>query len=304
MRILVTGGCGFQGSHLCDALFEKGHEVTSLNTLSDRSREEVVYGRRIWGSVTDKEVVEKSVREQDVVFHLAARVHVDESIKDPLAFIKANIEGTFNVLEAVRKNSNILVYASSCEVYGASEGEINERHELNPYSPYAASKAAADRLCFAYQKTYGIDVRIVRPFNVYGCRQKDGPTGALIPRLVTQALSGEGVKVYGTGEQGRDFVHVSDVVAGYLAVMEKPIDVVNLGTGVFTSVITIAETISELLRVPILYLPGRPGEVSRFRADSSKAEALLGWKAQVGITQGIKDYLAWRIRGNTNGRPL
>ena len=184
MKILITGGSGFQGSHLVESLLNNGHEISVLNTYSETAVSHLpkpVLNRinLVWGSVTDKELVDKTVRGHEAVFHLAARINVDESLKDPLAFVNVNVLGTFNVLEAVRANGARLILVSSCEVYGdghnLKEGQmLNERSELMPNSPYAASKAAADRLAYAYFKSFGVDVAIVRPFNIYGERQKSG----------------------------------------------------------------------------------------------------------------------------------
>src|SRR3989344_1970623 len=159
-RVLVTGGAGFQGSHLAQALVRKGCKVTILNTFSPRAEKNVEPIKAkincVWGSITDKEVVEKSVRDQDVVFHLASHINVDASLTDPVTTTEVNIFGTLNVLEAVRHYRNRLTYISTCEVYGEAENDrpINETKELKPQSPYAASKAAADRLCYAFFRSY------------------------------------------------------------------------------------------------------------------------------------------------------
>jgi dTDP-glucose 4,6-dehydratase len=304
MKILITGGAGFQGSHLAESLLQKGHDVTILNTYAvdtDRNlspfKDDV---RVIFGSITDKTIVDKTVRHQDVVYHLAANVNVDESLKNPYSFIEANIIGTHNVLEAVRTNDARMIYASTCEVYGdghtLKEGELlNEHSELSPNSPYAASKAAADRWCSAFHKSFGTRVSIVRPFNIYGERQKNGTFGALIAILVRKALSGVKLTVYGNGEATRDYLHVSDLVAAYNLVLDHPeLDgkVVNFGSGVNTSVKDIAEYISKKLGAEIEYGPARPGEVMRFPADISFARS-LGFDPKVGIWEGIDQYIAW-----------
>ena len=303
MKILITGGGGFQGSHLADSLLSAGHEVSVLNTYSEKSRANLsqILGKinLIWGSVTDQETVEKSVRGHDVVFHLAAHINVDESLKDPLIFFHANILGTYNILEAVKKNNSRLIFASTCEVYGdgqnMKEGElISESAELCPNSPYAASKAAADRIAYSYFRSFDLDVTIVRPFNVYGERQKSGTYGALIPILVAKALRGENLTVFGSGEATRDFSHISDIVKGYNLVLNKSIKgkAINLASGTNTSVKDIAEYIAKKLNVSIVNGPARPGEVMRFPADISFAKS-LGYKPSVGIWEGIDRYIDW-----------
>jgi dTDP-glucose 4,6-dehydratase len=253
----------------------------------------------IWGSITDAEIVSKSVRGRDVVFNLAARVNVDESIEDPWSVIDVNIRGTYNVLEAVRHQGARLIHASTCEVYGAPyEGErlIDERHEMRPYSPYAASKAGADRLCYSYTKTFNTPVTVVRPFNIYGERQKENKGGAVIAIFVKKALEGQPLMVTGNGAQTRDYMHVSDLVDAYELVLDHPELIgqsINFGTGVETSIASIAEHIAERTGTSVQYGPERPGEVERFCADMQLAQS-LGFKPKVTMWEGIDRYIAWR----------
>lgn len=307
MKILVTGGAGFQGSHLVEALLRAGHSVTVFNTCSDRAKKilstiDYIYVDVIWGSVTDKEAVLKSVRDHDVVFHLAARINVDESRKDPELYEAVNVGGTLNILEAVRQTGARLIFASSCEVYGdghnlTEDEALSESSEMRPNSPYAAFKAAADRLCYAYFKTFDVNVTIVRPFNVYGERQKKGTGGALIPILLSKAMKGEDVTVFGDGMATRDYSHVSDIVAGYMMVLESPFRIlrgraINFASGVNVSVRDIASRIADAFGVKVVHGPSRPGEVSRFPADISFARS-IGYSAQVDIWDGIDRYIAW-----------
>lgn len=218
MEILVTGGAGFQGSHLTESLLANGHWVTVLDK-SSRNAVRNMQGFRshdraafISGSVTDGQTIDRAVRDHHVVFHLAAHVNVDQSLGDPESFLETNVMGTYRVLEAVRRYRNRLIYVSTCEVYGdghnLKEGErLDEHAELKPNSPYGASKAAADRLCYSYFRSYGLDVTIVRPFNIFGVRQKAGRFGALIPRLVRQGINGEGLTIFGAGSATRDYLY-------------------------------------------------------------------------------------------------
>lgn len=306
MKILVTGGGGFQGSHLVESLLKKGHSVSVVNTYSEQAKKNLAFVLNdinlIWGSVTDNELVEKSVRGHDAVFHLAARINVDESRKNPKAFIDSNVTATHFVLEAVRKEQTRLIYASTCEVYGdghvlgGTEG-LRENAELRPNSPYAATKAAADRLCHAYFKTYGVNVTIVRPFNVYGERQKSGTFGALIPILVAKALRGENLPIFGDGMATRDYSHVSDIVHGYIMILEKDSrelrgEAINLASGCETRIRDIAVFVANELQVKIIPCDPRPGEVSRFPADISLARS-LGYSPEVSIWNGISRYIEW-----------
>jgi len=301
-KILITGGLGFQGSHLTEHLLNDGHEVTVLSTLSKASKKNYELLPKkptvVWGSITDKEVVNKTVREQDVVFHLAAYINVDESIQYPELTIQTNVNGSVNVLNAARDNDTRFILVSSCEVYGTPEGNrlIDEETELRPYSPYASSKAAVDRICFSYFKTYGLKGTIIRPFNVFGERQKECKFGSVIPIFVREAMKGNNLKVHGTGEQTRDYMHVSDLIRAYdLILKSKNVneEVYNFGTGVETSIKNIAEHIAERFNVKVDYVEGRHGQVMNFCADITKAKK-LGFSPEVDIWTGINKYIYWR----------
>jgi dTDP-glucose 4,6-dehydratase len=304
MKILITGGAGFQGSHLAEFLLKKGHTVSILNTYSARAKKNLFNilnsADIIWGSVTDKEIVEKSVREHDVVFHLAGRVNVDESLLDPLAFLKANVIGTFNILEAVKHNKNRLILASTCEVYGdghdlAAGNILTEDAELKPNSPYAASKAGADRLSYSYFKSFDIDLTIVRPFNIYGERQKDSRFGALIPIIVAKAMRGEDLIIFGDGNAERDYCNIDDLVQAYDIILNNKNlkgKVVNFASGKSTSVNDIVKYIAKKFDANIVHKPARPGEVKRFPADISLAKS-LGFSPKVSIWEGIDRYIEW-----------
>jgi len=310
MKILVTGGGGFQGSHLVEALIKKGHQVSILSTYSEASKMNLANVlskiNLIWGSVTDRETVDKSVRGHDVVFHLAAHINVDESLRDPSVFVHANIVGTSNVLDAVRKNGNRLILTSSCEVYGdgheLKKGEkLSETSELKPNSPYAASKAAADRIAYSYYKSFGTDVTIIRPFNIYGERQKNGTFGALIPILVAKAMRGEDLTVFGDGHAERDYTHVSDVIQAYTIVLnnkELKGKTINFASGTNTSVKEIAEYIAKKFKVKVVNGSARPGEVERFPADITLAKS-LGFSPRVDIWEGIDRYIKWAKKNVT-----
>lgn len=300
-KLLITGGVGFQGRYLVKHFLNKGHRITVLNTFSDRSiqafqefKDKVAI---VWGSITDKELVDKTIRDHDCIFHLAARIHVDESIKYPLNTLEVNFFGTYNILESVTHFKSRLIYASSCEVYGAPLNKlpIQEDSELRPHSPYAASKAAADRLCFSYFTTYGTNVVIVRPFNVFGPFQKKGTGGAVIPIFVDLASRNQPLIVYGNGNQKRDFMYIDDLVRAYDLVYSNPElkgQVINFGTGKETKIIDIAEYIAKKFHVKTVHKKARLGEVSRFRADITKAKK-LGFKPSVDIWSGIDKYIDW-----------
>ena len=304
MNILITGGAGFQGSHLAELMLKKGHSVTLLNTFSEEKLHNIADFKKdvniVFGSITDPILVEKTVRGHDVVFHLAANVNVDQSLTDPKSFIDINVMGTYHILEQVRVHDARMIYASTCEVYGdghdLADGELlPESAELRPNSPYAASKAGADRLCYAYNKSFGVNVTIVRPFNIFGERQKSGTFGALIPILVRKAMTGDKLTVFGDGNATRDYLHVSDLVRAYELVMETDSlagKAINFASGKNTSVKDIAHYIAEKFDGEVKHGPARPGEVTRFPADISFAKS-IGFVPHVDIWEGIDRYIAW-----------
>jgi dTDP-glucose 4,6-dehydratase len=300
MRVLVTGGAGFQGSHLVARWIQAGHDVTILNTFSEMAElattRSASDARVIWGSVTDKEIVRKTARNQDVIVHLAARISVDESIADPESILEVNVMGTFNILESVRETGARLIYASTCEAYGYAPPPITEHSEFSPHSPYAASKAAADRLCYAYYKTYGIDVTIVRPCNIYGEGQKADQGGAVIPTMVGRGLAGQPVSIHGDGSQRREYMHVSDLASAYdllLGSTGLSGEVFNVGSGETISIRHIAEIVADQLGAQIEYHDSRPGEVQGFGLESSKAKK-LGFSPKVRFEEGLPRYIEWR----------
>ena len=298
MRVLITGGGGFQGSHIAQNLDAAGHQLTVLNTFSEEAEANLrPLAERVsvvWGSVTDPEIVNKSVRGQDVVMHLAARINVDESIESASSYVAVNVVGTQHVLEAVRKQGARLIFASTCEVYGSSgAGSAPESSEMRPHSPYAASKAGADRLCFAYWKTFGTNVTIVRACNVYGPRQKSGAGGAVIPIFVSLALAGRALRVFGSGAQRREYMHVQDLARAYELILERDDlrgEAVNFGTGETASIREIADFIAARLGSSVENAPERPGEVSGFMLDSTGATA-MGFAPRIPFWEGLASYV-------------
>lgn len=316
LDILVTGGAGFQGSHLTEHLLNEGHRVSVLNTLSKEAKRNLsyvsdatgVFPEVVWGSVTDYEVVYKTMRDKDLVFHLAARINTDESLVDVRPFLDVNVYGTFNVLEAAKKLKTKVIFTSTCEVYGQSEEPssegltvnkkaIVEEINLNPHSPYAATKCAADRLCYAYFKSFSLPIVIIRPFNLFGERQKEGGYGAVVPIFVRRALGKKPLLVHGNGRQTRDFLYISDMVGGYEIVINNFDSLVgqaiNIASGKKTSINRIAEKIADYFKVPIKHIKDRPAQVREFTADIRKASE-LGFKPRVSLVEGLNRYIKWR----------
>ena len=302
--VLVTGGAGFIGSHLVDALLERpSTTVTVLDRLStggSRANLEAHGGdprlRFVQGDVADAALVDELVSGSGAVIHAAAESHVDRSIDEPASFLRANVIGTQSVLDAVAAHSVRMVMLSTDEVYGpgeAGDDVFDEDHPLRPTSPYAASKAAADLLCGAYVSTYGAPVVIVRGTNAFGPRQIE----RVVPTFAICALEGRPVPVYADGRQRREFLYVTDWVAAALRVLDagEPGAVYNIGGGHELENLELARRICELAGAPesqIAHVPDRPGHDFRYglRADRLRA---LGWTPEVSFDDGLSRVVEW-----------
>ncbi len=303
MNILVTGGAGFIGSHLSRYLIGNGHKITILDNFSNSSPaniRDMLLNRKvrlIKGDVRDSNMVNEITRDMDVVFHLAAQIHIDKSILEPKETFDINVLGTLNILEAgLNRDFKKIIFASTSEVYGtALKEKIGEDHPLNPQSPYAASKAAADRLCHAYSKTYGMNISIIRNFNTYGPFQKDTGYGSVIPIFIRRALENKPPLIYGSGEQTRDFMYIDDAIRAYDIIMNNNTDgAVNFGSGRDITVNDLAELIIKLCGKELtpVHVEPRPGEVLKLCADISKSRT-LGFEPRITLESGIKMLIDW-----------
>ena len=309
MRVLVTGGAGFIPSNLIRYLLaETEHEVVSLDALtyagSLENLTEVLSHPRlsfVHGDVRDAGLVREIVGGVDVIVNAAAESHVEKSIEHGASdFVRTNVEGTQILLDAIRERPvERFVLISSSEVYGTAEyAPMDERHPLEPRSPYAATKAGADRLAYAYWVTYGLPIVIVRPFNNYGPRQHPEK---VVPRFITQALRDEPLTVHGDGHASRDWLYVFDDAEAIAAAIAAPIDavageVVNVATGVDIAVGEIADAVLDALGKPRAlkrFVPERPGQVDCHIGSTEKAERLLGWRAQTSFEDGLERTVKW-----------
>jgi dTDP-glucose 4,6-dehydratase len=304
VNILVTGGAGFIGSHLVDLILEyPGNEITVLDRLSTggsrknlEDHEDDPRFRFVQGDVTDGDTVAGLVRVADAVVHAAAESHVDRSIDAPREFIHSNVVGTETVLAACRDTGTRMLMISTDEVYGAGDprgGLFDEDHALNPRSPYAASKAAADLLCQAYVTTYGTNVTVVRGTNAYGPRQIE----RVIPTYTIAALEGRPIPVYGRGEQRREFLHVRDWAQAALAVLDRgrPGVVYNIGAGHELANADLARRICATVGAPeslITFVTDRPGHDFRYGVAADRVLA-LGWQPKITFERGLEDTVAW-----------
>jgi dTDP-glucose 4,6-dehydratase len=308
-RVLVTGGAGFISSNFIRHLLAATpYEVVSLDALTYagnlenladiRSHERLSF---VHGDVRDVELVRDVVQECDVIVNAAAESHVEKSIREGASeFVTTNVEGTQILLDAIREAPvERFILISSSEVYGTAErAPMDEDHPLNPRSPYAATKAGADRLAYSYWVTYGLPIVIVRPFNNYGPRQHPEK---VIPRFATQALADEPLTVHGDGHASRDWLYVDDDAEAIEAIIETPLDrvageVLNVATGIDISVSEIADAVLDVLGKPRslkTHVEERPGQVDRHIGSTEKMERLCGWRARTSFAEGLERTIAW-----------
>ncbi len=293
-KILVTGAAGFIGYHLHNRLLDQGNEVIGLDNFDHPCGAEINCLR---ADVLYSSVIDGLVREVDDVYHLAAQIHVDRSYDEPQLTFDVNVGGTENVLRACKKYGKKLVFASTAEVYGATQAEsAPEQHPLNPKSPYAKSKKQAEELCVEYATKHGVEVIILRGFNTYGPFQNNEHYGAVIPIFVKRIVKGKPPEIFGDGTQTRDFMYITDALDAYeIATKHGPIGVpINFGTGREVSINDLAGTLLDLLgsELEAVHVEPRPDEVMRLKADISKARS-LGFNPKIKIEDGLKMYLDW-----------
>jgi len=308
-RVLVTGADGFLGSHVCERLVECGSAVTALvrpssvrgtavTTLRNLGAIESALSAVVAVDVAGADAVSlMSECAPQIVLHLAADAFVERSFTHPREVMRTNLGGTENVLELARTCTSVerVVVTSSSEIYGPAQTEsISEAHPLEPTSPYAASKVAADRLAYAHRRTYGTPVAIIRPFNTFGPRHPYD----VIPKFIARAVAGLPLVVYGDGTQSRDFTYMTDMVEAFLTMGVHPEAVgraVNFGTGVATSVAALAAMIIDVADSdsPIEQGPPRKAEVARLCCDHGLATRLFDWRPRVSLADGLADNVAW-----------
>jgi dTDP-glucose 4,6-dehydratase len=308
-RVLVTGGAGFISSnfirHLLDAT---PYEVVTLDALTYAGNLEnladVMSHERlsfVHGDIRDQALVRELVEGVDVIVNAAAESHVEKSIEHGASeFVTTNVEGTQILLDAIRVTPvERFILISSSEVYGTAEAApMDEEHPLNPRSPYAATKAGADRLAYSYWTTYDLPIVIVRPFNNYGPRQHPEK---VVPRFITQALADEPLTIHGDGHASRDWLYVLDDAEAIERVIETPVDsiageVINVATGVDISVNDVANTVLDVVGKPrelTRNVPERLGQVDRHIGSTDKAQRLLGWQARTSFEDGLERTVAW-----------
>lgn len=310
MKTLVTGAGGFIGSHLCEALFEKGYEVKAFIRYNaqnfwgwldySRFKKDIEI---ITGDIRDFDSVQRAVRNTDIVFHLGALISIPYSYLNQQSFVDVNIKGTLNILQASLASKICrIIHTSTSEVYGTAQYvPISENHPINPQSPYAATKAGADYLALSFCRSFDLPVIVLRPFNTYGPRQS---ARAIIPTIISQILSGKKTVNLGSVHPTRDLTYVRDIVEGFILSIDKSSEqavgqVINLGSNFEISVKDLANLITRSMGITVEIQSEderkRPSksEVERLWADNKKAKELLNWSPKYSLEEGLRETIGW-----------
>lgn len=300
--VLVTGGAGFIGSHLCEGLLAEGCTVRVLDDLSVGLRKNVPEGCEFsHGAIQDASVLQEAMSGVDAVFHLAARVTIRGSVENFVEDAETNLLGTLHVLrEAARQKVQRVIYASSMAVYADSDSPtpVSERYRTDPASPYGIAKLAAERYVMLMAKDLSLETVVLRYFNTFGTRQTFTPYVGVITIFVTQLLRHEGITIYGDGHQVRDFVHVSDIVRANLLAWKHP-DAAgrtfNVGSGKGTSVLEVSRLLREKLfpNAAVEFAPARTEELRNSIADISRIQKTLGYSPQTDLEHQIDEVIEY-----------
>ena len=302
MRILVTGGAGFIGSHVTDRYVALGHEVAVFDNLSSGFRAFVNPKARFFeADLTDAAAIEQAVAafRPEVVNHHAAQIDVRKSVTDPVFDARTNIEGGLRLLEScTRHQVRKFVYASTG---GALYGEgrtlpATESHPVNPEAPYGVSKHTLEHYLYLWKLLHGLDYTVLRYPNVYGPRQNPHGEAGVNAIFIGLMLHGKTPRIFGTGEQVRDYLYVDDVVEGnVLALDQGSGEMLNLGTGVGTSVNDIVRELKRIIGFDgdAIHDAARPGEIQRIYLDATRAREVLGWAPRVEFAEGLRRTVAW-----------
>lgn len=308
-KVLVTGAGGFIGSHLVERLVGLEAKVRAFvryNSMNNWGwidafpkciKEKIEIFR---GDIREAKSVDRAMKGVDMVFHLAALIAIPYSYISPSSFVKTNVEGTLNVLQAALDNDlERLIHTSTSEVYGTAKYvPIDEGHPLQPQSPYSASKISGDMLAESFYRSFGLPISIIRPFNTYGPRQS---ARAIIPTIITQALNGDVVEL-GSLRPTRDLTYVEDTVLGFIKIAESPHsigEVINIGSKFEISIKDLAKRIGEILgkrlslRIKEERIRPENSEVERLLAENRKAKELLGWEPRYTLDEGLEKTVVW-----------
>tara|TARA_Y100000294_G_C8539203_1_gene330424 strand:- start:391 stop:1365 length:975 start_codon:yes stop_codon:yes gene_type:complete len=312
-KILITGAAGFIGSHLSEYFINKGYKVLAydiynstnswgwLENIKDKKNLEVILG-----DIRDFNLTNKIVKKCHEIIHLAALISIPYSYESPLAFVRTNVEGTYNLLESARLNNKKIIVTSTSEVYGSGQYfPMDEKHPLNAQSPYAASKIAADQLALSYYRSYGTRVKIIRPFNTYGPRQS---SRAIIPNIISQLISNNKEIKLGNVFTSRDLTYVIDLCEAYLKLLKFNGgfgEIYNVGTGKAIRIKEIFLLIQKIiglkksLRAETKRIRPIKSEVNKLICNSSLIKKSVEWKPNYKVKDGLKITIDW-MKKNKN----
>ncbi len=307
---LVTGGGGFIGSNLVQALIERGQRVRVLDNFATGRRQNLAGLENqielIEGDMRDPATAERAISGVDYVLHQAALGSVPRSVQDPLTSNEVNVNGTLNLLWAAKKSRvKRFVIASSSSIYGNTPQLPKDENMLpNPISPYAVSKLAAERYTLSFNAVYGLQTVALRYFNVFGSKQDPASQyAAVIPRFITALMKGQSPVIYGDGEQSRDFTYIDNVVQANLlacSAPEAPGQVMNIACGDRYSLNTLLQLLAEIMgkEVRPIYETERPGDVKHSLASIARAQKILGFSPAINFREGLKRTVAWFLQNS------
>ena len=294
MKILVTGGAGFIGSHVVRLLLESGYQVVVLDNLSHGFRQNVdKRAKLIVGDIRDSRKTKEALKGIDAVIHMAGLIVVPESVADPVKYYDNNVLGAVNLLECMRDvGCRKIIFSSSACVYGTPDKlPIKEDAAVHPDNPYGATKAAIEVYLQTYHQIFNFDTIILRYFNPYGPGKMGKPITHAIPNFIKATLAKKPIPLYWKGEQIRDFIYIDDSARAHIDVLKlSGFNIFNIGTEKGIKVKDIVEEIFKIVgfRVPIADLGKRPGDVPANYASSAKLKKAVGWKAKVSLPEGLK----------------
>lgn len=318
MKILVTGGAGFIGSHLVDRLLKEGHSVRVLDDFSSGKEENLNFtsglSSRVYnlirGDIRDFKTCQEACKGIDYVLHQAARRSVPKSLINPYEYNEVNINGTLNMLRASKEAGvKRFVFASSSSIYGERENFPEKESDMPLLiSPYALTKLAGEYYCRIFSENHNLETVSLRYFNVFGPRQSlDDKYAVVIPKFITSLLKNEPPPIYGDGRQSRDFTFVANVVEANIKAMNTPhlrCGVFNIASGRDISILQLTAILKEIMNRDIepIFLSPRPGDVQRTLADISKAEKLLGYTPICDFESGLKETIEWFRNNKPSGQ--
>ena len=300
MKVLVTGGAGFIGSHIVKLLVKKGFEVVVYDNLTRSSSDHLdSKAKFIRGDILDKEDLIKALEGVDGVIHMASLIEVSESVKDPEMFAKNNVLGSVTLLEAMRETKvKKIIFSSTASVYGdkPSSLPITEDSKVLAANPYGASKVAVENFLYSYHFNFGFDVVSLRYFNAYGPGEMHDPETHAVPNFIKAALTNEPIPLYWKGEQVRDFIYVDDLAEAHIAVLDlEGFNVFNVGTEKGVKVMDVIHKIADILgkEVKVEHLGERKGDVQATYASSAKLKKATGWEAKTSLKEGLEKTIDW-----------